>query len=43
VTVTIGKEQFTGVAKEIGADGSLVLHTDSGRKHIRSADILSST
>ena len=43
VTVTIGKEQFTGVAKDIGADGSLVLHTDSGRKHIRNADILSST
>ncbi len=43
VTVTIGKEQLTGVAKGIGADGSLVLHTDSGRKHIRSVDILSST
>ncbi|MDO8124141.1 MAG: biotin--[acetyl-CoA-carboxylase] ligase [Candidatus Hermodarchaeota archaeon] len=42
VTVTIGKEKLTGVAKDIGADGSLVLHTDSGRKHIRSADILSS-
>ncbi len=43
LTVTIGKEQFTGVAKDIGVDGSLVLHTISGRKHIRSADILSST
>ncbi|MFX0079024.1 MAG: biotin--[acetyl-CoA-carboxylase] ligase [Candidatus Hermodarchaeota archaeon] len=43
VIVTIGREQLTGIVKDIGADGSLVLHTDSGRKHIRSADILSST
>lgn len=43
VTVTVGSEHLTGVAKDIGPDGSLILHTDSGRKHIRSADILSST
>ena len=42
-TVTIGEDRLTGVVKDIGPDGSLILHTDSGRKHIRSADILSST
>ncbi len=42
VTVTIGNERITGVAKDIGRDGSLLVHTDSGRKHIRSADVLSS-
>jgi BirA family biotin operon repressor/biotin-[acetyl-CoA-carboxylase] ligase len=43
VTVTVGKEQLSGVVKDIGTDGSLILDTDSGRKHIRSADLLSST
>ena len=43
VTVTVGNEHLTGVAKEIGPDGSLVLHTDSGRRHIRSVDLISST
>ncbi|MFX1300003.1 MAG: biotin--[acetyl-CoA-carboxylase] ligase [Promethearchaeota archaeon] len=43
ITVTIGNERHTGIAKDIGPDGSLILQTDSGQIQIRSADLLSLT
>ncbi len=43
VTIDIGNQQVTGLAKGLEPDGSLVVQTPEGRQVIRSGDVVSST
>jgi BirA family biotin operon repressor/biotin-[acetyl-CoA-carboxylase] ligase len=43
ITVDLGDKRLTGVAKDIGPDGSLILQTATGREAINFGDIVSST
>jgi BirA family biotin operon repressor/biotin-[acetyl-CoA-carboxylase] ligase len=43
ITVTLGDQTITGLAKDIGPDGSLILQTPAGRQVISFGDVISST
>jgi BirA family biotin operon repressor/biotin-[acetyl-CoA-carboxylase] ligase len=42
-TVDIGDQTLTGLAKDIGPDGSLILQTKAGRRVVSFGDVVSST
>jgi biotin-[acetyl-CoA-carboxylase] ligase BirA-like protein len=43
VTIDHDDSQTIGLAKDIGPDGSLVIHTSSGRQYIQTGDVVSAT